>query len=109
MSDRWLSSEARWAREQALDAEKRLEELRNPKALYDLRKKAGIDLARIKFRHRAEMHDAKAEVQRLDDEHLAQTVERLERDRRYWIELAEGHESRLASKDDAALFATGDP
>jgi hypothetical protein len=103
MSDRYLANEARWARQQALEAEHKIEELRDPFALEKLRQATSLELTQLKFKHRSEIHAVKARISQLTDS-LDDHVDRLERDRRYWIELAEGHESRLAGSDDADLF-----
>ncbi len=100
----YLRGEARWAREQALSAERKAADLRDPSKIAQLRKAAALDLARAKTQARLDVSNARNAVVELAEDQVDRLIDQHEKDARYWTQLAEGHEARLAASDDAGLF-----
>lgn len=97
----WLLSEAKWAREKALESENRAAALEDPKKLAAMVKDARREVAMAQ----SDLQAARARLAGYTDPASWQSlIEGNRREATYWRQLAEGHEARMAQADETSMF-----
>lgn len=98
--NRWLAEESKWAREQALKAERRAENLSDPE--WVRRRVAKIEGNRMALQEAVarwlDLTDERTTL--LDDEERQREVDRAVRNAEHWNQLAAEQSARLAATED---------
>lgn len=101
----YLKSEARWARQQAIEAQRKVDALRNEQQVERDRKEAARAFARAKWDARVAVANARERLARLNPDRLPETIAAEEATIARWVALADEYEARIVETEQAGLFA----